>query len=308
MGSAARSISRVRFELEPLLGAPDNRASHPAHLTMNTFARSLAALACAFALGSCATQGPERPAPVPELKPGRLIGYLAVSERIDSLAILPPPPTTPAETATDEALNRAALRWRGTERWKLAIRDADVNFPEAAGAFSCAVNAPITEKDTPYLYQLLRRVASDAGYAGDSAKDAYKRNRPFVVNKQPPCTPEDMNRLGADRSYPSGHASTGMAWSLVLAELAPDRSVPILKRGQAYGESRVVCNMHWNSDVTQGRFVGTYSYARLQANAEFQSDMRMARKELASARARNLPPTRDCKAEADALNMPLPPE
>lgn len=274
---------------------------------MNPSARWLAAIACSAMLGGCATPGPEQPAPVPELKPGRLIGYLPIAERVDSRAILPPPPTGPAETATDEAISRAALRLRDTERWQLATRDADVNFPEAAGVFSCAVGAPITQRDTPFLYQLLRRVASDAGYAGDGAKDHYRRSRPFVANRQPPCTPQDMNRLGSDSSYPSGHSATGMAWALVLAELAPDRAIPVLRRGQAFAESRVVCNMHWYSDTIQGRFVGVYSYARLQANAEFQADMRAARRELAAARTRGLPPTRDCKAEAVALSLALPP-
>lgn len=82
--------------------------------------------------------------------------------------------------------------------------------------------------------------------------------------------------------------------------------IPILKRGQAFAESRLVCNMHWKSDTVQGSFVGVYSYSRLQASLEFQSDMRSARKELAAVRAKNLPPSRDCKVEADALAMTLP--
>ena len=273
---------------------------------MNHRLHYLAPLAGLFLLAGCATQGREQPAPVPELKPGRLIGYLPIKERIDSRAILPAPPSTPAETATDEAISRAALSLKGSERWKLAARDANVNFPDAAGVYSCALGAPITQKDTPYLYQLLRRVASDAGYAGDGAKELYKRNRPFVINKQTPCTPEEMDRLGADRSYPSGHSSTGTAWALVLAELAPNRAIPILKRGQAFAESRVVCNMHWQSDTVQGRFVGVYSYGRLQASSEFQSDMRMARKEVAAARALGLPPNRDCDEEARALAITIP--
>lgn len=258
-------------------------------------------------LCGCATQRPAQPSPVPELKPGRLIGYLPIEERVNSSEILPAPPSSPAETATDEAISRAALLLRDSERWKLATRDANVNFPEAAGIFSCALGAPISQKETPYVYQLLRRVASDAGYAGDGAKELYKRNRPFVVNKQAPCTPEEMDRLGADRSYPSGHSSTGTAWALVLAELAPDRAIPLLKRGQSFAESRVICNMHWQSDTTQGRFVGVYSYNRLQASPEFQADMRSAREELVAVRAKNLPPTRDCKAEAEALKIDLPP-
>jgi acid phosphatase (class A) len=271
---------------------------------MNRSIQCLTLAFCSVLISGCATQG--GPAPVAELKPGRLIGYLPVAERINSSAILPAPPSGSAEMAADEAVSRAALRLRGSERWKLATSDASVDFPGAAGIYSCALGAPISMKDTPYVYQLLRRAASDAGYAGDGAKALYKRNRPFVINKQPPCTPDEMDRLGADRSYPSGHSATGTVWALILTELAPDRAVPLLKRGQAYAESRVVCNMHWQSDTTQGRFVGAYSYSRLQASPEFQADMREARRELAEVRARNLAPSRDCQAEAEALKMVLP--
>ncbi|MFZ4479337.1 MAG: acid phosphatase [Rhodoferax sp.] len=261
---------------------------------------------CAAMICGCALQSPSQPVAVPELKPGRLIGYLPIEERVDSRAILPAPPSAPAATATDEAVSRAALRLRGTERWKLAASDANLNFPAAAGIYSCAVGAPISVKDTPYLYQILRRAASDAGYAGDGAKELYRRNRPFVSNGQPPCTPEEMNSLGTDRSYPSGHSATGTVWALILTELVPDRTVPVLKRGQAFAESRVVCNMHWQRDTVQGRFVGAYSYSRMQASPEFQADMRAARKELAQARAGKLAPTRDCQAEAAALSIELP--
>ena len=274
---------------------------------MNPFFGGLAAAFSAFLLSGCATELTRQPAPVPELKPGRLVGYLPISERIDSRAILPAPPVVgSAEAASDEAISRAALRLRDSDRWALAIRDANVNFPEAAGIYSCALGAPINVEATPYLYQLLRRAASDAGYAGDGAKAFYKRDRPFVINKQLPCTPEERDSLGRDRSYPSGHSATGTVWALILAELAPDRAVPLLKRGQAYAESRVVCNMHWQSDTIQGRFVGAYSYSRMQASPEFKADMRAARDELAAVRAKKLAPTRDCQAEAKALATTLP--
>ena len=108
--------------------------------------RHALALASVMLFAGCATSGREQPAPVPELKPGRLIGYLPIKERVDSGSILPPPPLTQAETATDVAISQAALGLKGSQRWTLAIRDADVNFPEAAGVFSCALGTPITQK------------------------------------------------------------------------------------------------------------------------------------------------------------------
>ncbi|MBY0411773.1 MAG: hypothetical protein K2Q97_17020 [Burkholderiaceae bacterium] len=45
----------------------------------------------------------------------------------------------------------------------LATREDSVDFPDTTGVYSCAVGAPINRQDTPDVYQLLRRVACDAG-------------------------------------------------------------------------------------------------------------------------------------------------
>lgn len=111
----------------------------------------------------CASSGKlSKPAAVPE-KEGFLAGYLAREALPNSLALLPPPPAAgSAAQAYDEEVSRKALALRGTPRWALANEDANIMFPQAAGTFSCALNAPITEQDTPHLYVLLRRALSDA--------------------------------------------------------------------------------------------------------------------------------------------------
>jgi acid phosphatase (class A) len=53
--------------------------------------------------------------------------------------------------------------------------------------------------------------------------------------------------------------------------------------------------------VTQGRVVAAALVARLHANEEFRTDLENAREEIAAVRARRLPPSRDCEAEARAL-------
>ena len=80
------------------------------------------------------------------------------------------------------------MKLRGTPRWDLAIRDADLHFPAAADVFSCSLGIPVSEVDTPGLYMLLRRTLADVGLASYSAKNAYQRERPFMVNGAPMCT------------------------------------------------------------------------------------------------------------------------
>jgi acid phosphatase (class A) len=243
-------------------------------------------------------------ADVPEVWPGYLAGYLAKSALPDSLALVPPPPAPgSAALALDEDANRKALALRGTPRFAQATEDADLLFPRAAGTFSCALGAPVTEADTPHLYLVLRRVLSDAGASTGRAKDRYKRQRPFLVNKEPTCTPSEEADLGQQGSYPSGHSAAGWTWALVLAEVDPDHENEILARGRAFGQSRVVCNVHWQNDVNEGRILGAATVARLHADPAFRADLEAAKKELAAVRAKGLAPMRDCMAEAAALKM-----
>ena len=119
----------------------------------------LLVLACAAIIAGCASvAGSRKPAAVPEIRPGLLMGYLPQNALPNSLTLLPPPPPTgSAAFALDEEIARRSMAVRGTPRWKLAVSDADLRFPYAAGTFSCALNAPITAEQTPHLYLLLRR-------------------------------------------------------------------------------------------------------------------------------------------------------
>jgi acid phosphatase (class A) len=160
---------------------------------------------------------------------------------------------------------------------------------------------PISAADAPGLLVLLRRSVADVGAAVTPTKKLYQRKRPFLVNEQPICVPGSEESTGRDGSYPSGHTATGWLWALILTEIAPDRTDAVLARGWEFGQSRAVCNVHWQSDVTQGRVVGAALVARLHANEEFRADLESAREEIEAIRAMDLPQSRDCEAEARAL-------
>ena len=261
---------------------------------------TLMALVAALAAGCAAVAPPTNPAELSQGRPGYVIGYLQPAELPDSRALLPPPPAAgSAAFAADEDAYRSTRRLRETPRWALAAKDADLTFPKATETFSCALAMPISEEATPHLNMLLRRVRADASRANDQPKNFYKRKRPYMAYGEPSCTPRE--KLKED-SYPSGHASIGWAWALTLAEIAPDRANAILARGLAYGQSRVVCGVHWASDVEAGRVVGASTVSRLHADPVFAAQLSAARKEIAAARAAGLKSPLDCAAEARALS------
>jgi len=256
-------------------------------------------LACVVFVAGCASSAiPSQPATMPGVSGSVPAGYLPSNAIPNSVALLPSPPAPDSVAfSLDEEVSKKSLALRGTPRWTLATEDADLNFPRAAGAFSCALNAPITEQNAPHLYLLLRRTLLDVAHSTYAAKDRYKRARPFVVNKQPICTPADEKQLMESGSYPSGHAAIGWAWALILTEISPEQTEAILERGRAYGESRVVCNVHWQSDVIEGAFIGAGTVARLHADATFLADLEAAKAELAAVRVKGLKPLRDCASE-----------
>ncbi len=237
-------------------------------------------------------------------------GFLFLTNQVDSIGLLPAPPAGgTAAYAADEETYRVTRGLRGTPRWAQAVDDANIDFPEAAEAFSCAMGVQVSEKETPHLYNLLLRTKTDAYRATGAAKKFYHRLRPFVVNDGSTCTPTDDSVLRKSGSYPSAHSTTGWTWALILAEIVPDRADVILKRGLAFGQSRVICGAHWQSDVTAGRIVGAGVVARLHADPVFRAELAAASAEIAAARARNLKPVRNCAAEAAALaNAPTEPQ
>jgi acid phosphatase (class A) len=240
-----------------------------------------AGILTALLVAACGSYESETvPAAVEEIAPGLLEGYLAPEDLPNSFELVPPPPAEgSAAFALDEERSREYLALRGTPRWKQAARDANLHFPEAVEAFSGVVGIPITEEATPHLYMLLRRSLTDAGLSTYKAKNHYSRARPFMLNGEPICTPEDREALTTDGSYPSGHTAIGWAWALILCEIFPGKADAILARGRAFGESRMVCNVHWQSDVNEGRFMGAATVARLHANAEFTADLERAKRE-----------------------------
>src|SRR5210317_1192508 len=272
-------------------------------MTLKSVISTLVIILLAGALGGCGAMKSETAsAPgvtasgeqVKEIMPGMLEGYLTKEEQLDSLEfVLPSPAEDSARQAMDTAWADNMQALRGTDRWDLAISDADLHFPAPANVFSCALGIPVSEEDTPALYMLLRRTLTDIGLAPYSAKNAYQRERPFMFRGETTCTPEDEEALRKDGSYPSGHTSIGWGWALILTELSPDRAEAILARGRSFGESRNVCNAHWYTDVVAGRLVGAAAVAKLHASEQFRQAMDAARADIERMRREGKKPQGD---------------
>lgn len=233
-------------------------------------------------------------------------GYLADGSMPDSTAVLPPPPTQgSAEFAHDLAARREALSLGGSPRYALAIADADRRSDRTMKAFECALGIDISPEQTPTLVRLLAKVRLDMRVSAYSAKARYKRPRPYVAYNAKACAPVGEGLVRDDGSYPSARGAVGWAYSLVLSELSPERADALVERGRQFGESRVICDAEWMSDVRAGRTLAEVTVQRMHDVLQFREDLSAARKEVTEARTRGAAPDADCSSERLALAQGL---
>jgi acid phosphatase (class A) len=135
------------------------------------------------------------------------------------------------------------------------------------------------------MIRLLNRALQDVSATTFAAKDHFSRPRPFqrnqlqrVCGRDKPPAPDANPTSG--NSYPSGHSSYGWATAMILARLAPDRAEALFARASEYAESRLVCGVHFPSDVTAGKLVAAAVVTSLDADPAFRSDLARARAEL----------------------------
>lgn len=257
-----------------------------------------AVLASILMMAACQANGPVPDTEVASLPPtaqaeigemregsGILNGYLGAQRLPNSAALLPPPPAEGSAAAmADLEAYQMTRALKGTARWTQAQADNELKFPQAIHSYSCALGVDITEAGTPHLYTLMRRTLTDAGFSTYGAKQMYQRTRPFALLEEESCVPHEEEMLRGDGSYPSGHAALGWAWGLVLAELAPEKADALLQRGYDFAESRMVCGVHWRSDVEAGRVMGAATVAKLHSDPVFLAQAKLAQAEIEAAR------------------------
>ena len=238
-------------------------------------------------------------------RPPVVSGYLRPEQRPDHTVFLPAPPALDSVLGTaDMALYRATRALEGSARWQLAAHDADIAQRDLFRDFKCSLGVDVGAVQAPAVTRLLTRASADLFPLIGASKDYYKRPRPYLVEKLPLCVvpSEELTRGGA---YPSGHSAAGWLYALLLAETAPDRAASILGRGRAYGESRVVCGVHYLSDVEGGRTLATALVAALNGSAEFAADLTAARSEVGALRANGARgDAAACESEASELKTP----
>ncbi|HEV7817381.1 MAG TPA: phosphatase PAP2 family protein [Janthinobacterium sp.] len=146
-------------------------------------------------------------------------------------------------------------------------------YKDVLGEKFNSVNLPVTAA-------FAARVKNDEGFNANPAKTAFHRMRPYNLDKtlHPVC-----NTKTKDDSYPSGHTTAGYLGALVLIEMVPEKRDAILARAAEYAHNRLVCGVHYPSDIEASKLVAYSTHAVMDSNPQFQKELAAAKVELRQA-------------------------
>jgi acid phosphatase (class A) len=147
--------------------------------------------------------------------------------------------------------------------------------------FYVALGFPATTNPhLPLLGELAETVEDDTRPYVRAAKNKFRRLRPYEIEPRlDPC----IDNVRGDLSYPSGHASYGYVMAYMLRELVPERSDQLIARADDFARQRMVCGVHFRTDIEAGRLGAQWLIFALDASPEFRADADAAKAELRTA-------------------------
>lgn len=202
-------------------------------------------------------------------------------DQVDATRLLQPPPGPDSARAQAEMAEvRDLIARRTPEQLELATRDAK---DESGGFFAAAIGPGFDLARLPATAQMLADIGATEDAVTKPAKHFFHRDRPYVIAPDlATCTPHKAEP--APNSYPSGHATIAFAMGVVLASLVPDKAQAILARSGQYAEERLICGVHFRSDIVAGQSLGTVIAVDLMNDPAFRKEYEAAAAELAHIR------------------------
>ena len=172
----------------------------------------------------------------------------------------------PAPLSPEERDDLAVLRWLQRYRTPEQVADTWLLLDRNLALFSPALGVDLS-KSAPALLRGLRPFLSQVDEASSQLKLEAKRARPYLSNPdQQPCLPPEKGY-----SFPSGHATWYAAAAELLAALVPERRERLLQVGSHGGASRVMCGVHYPTDVEAGLRLGRAAAVQIQETAQWQA-------------------------------------
>lgn len=200
-------------------------------------------------------------------------GNYISNNAVDLRDVVPNPPEVGSHSAKTDLDAVIAAQ---TARTTASVAQAQADRKRSIKAFSRAIGGGFSAERFPLTTALVKAAVDDTrGILGQS-KVIWKRERPFRVDRSiTACVKEPDTG-----SYPSSHAASGYVIALVLAKMLPERAIAIHARSEEFANGRLVCGVHYPTDISAGHVAAKAIFSRLMADKRFQADLNKATQEL----------------------------
>lgn len=196
-------------------------------------------------------------------------------DRVAAMLLLAAPPAPHSDVAAAELAELHRIEdARTAVQAARAVADAS---DESIFLYRDVIGEGFNPQALPATGVLSRHVGSDEGASTGPAKKEYARVRPY--NADSSLHPVCKTKAVAD-SYPSGHATAGYLQALTLIELMPARRDAILARANEYAGNRLVCGVHYRSDIEAGKLLAYAIHATMREHPAYRKEVADARAEL----------------------------
>ena len=200
------------------------------------------------------------------------------AEQIHASQILPQPPAANSETTQAELLELHRIESVRTPEQVQSARADDKN--ESIFIFQAQMGPVFNAAALSLTTAFSARVKNDEGINSTPAKEVFERVRPYNLDKtlHPVCTTKTKND-----SYPSGHTTTGYLMALTLIDMVPEKRDVILARADDYARNRLVCGVHYPSDLQASKLLAYSIHAVMANHPQYRQELAAARVELRQA-------------------------
>jgi acid phosphatase (class A) len=195
---------------------------------------------------------------------------------VDAVKLLPGPPSATSQEARQELDLMLMIQ---EKRTKQDVDRCQSEVTLKVDSFQSVMGPWLTEKDLPRLARLFAALETESKRFSNAAKREFHRPRPEHEEPRIHVPIDDETTF----AYPSGHATRGMLYALILVELAPEHRQALLDRGREIGWDRVVAGLHHPSDIMAGRVLGQALAQSLLADPNFQPELADLKSELRAA-------------------------
>lgn len=197
--------------------------------------------------------------------------HFVTPRQVDLTTLLPPPPPDGSPQTQAEISEILAIQKASTPRETfLAAAEEQTDIFE----FASAVLGPgFKAENLPGFKEFYERLADDERSIVHSAKRFWNRPRPYLIGSEiRACVTKFPS--GA---YPSGHSTFGYMSAVILSEIVPEKRRELFEKAARFARNRLICGVHYRSDVEAGKTAGILIAAFALQNPLFRKELETAR-------------------------------